>query len=407
MPPIRSTRRTATVDTDDNELIPESTALDALLVKELRALCGKHGLPIEGKKSTLKNRLNQARQRKNNDKNLPTGNQDGVNLVVSNDTTSSLLSIEQLAQVRSLVDDSINGAIEKAAQAAAHAAVNAFTSTASQNVAATTVTGTQERIIDPSLADLQAAIGLEAPTVSTEDSVHELPSKLVKEALSGEFMELSRLLPKNINLLSPHEEPLTLTVENSVIKLSHSNKTTSITNIDEWTSAFSAYMSVIISKSPERAAELLEYMSLIRYAAKYHQGLGWCVYDIKFRQKAANNKALKWSLIDSQLWLKTFTVSPSRMKEEIVFFQSGPSSAGTRGNDNRTCHNYNKGYACARTPCMFAHKCNRPGCGKDHPGYNCSSQPGNSQGSESRSDNSHRGDRGERSSSRHESRRGK
>ena len=45
---------------------------------------------------------------------------------------------------------------------------------------------------------------------------------------------------------------------------------------------------------PHRAAELLEYMSLIRYAARYHKGLGWCVYDIKFRQKAATNKSLKW-----------------------------------------------------------------------------------------------------------------
>lgn len=207
-----------------------------------------------------------------------------------------------------------------------------------------------------------------------ENSIHELPAKLVKEALSGEFMELSKLLPKNINLVHKSEEPLTLTVENSVIKLSHAKKTTSITDVEEWTSAFSAYMSVIISKSPDRASELLEYMSLVRYAAKYHTGLGWCVYDIKFRQKAANNKSLKWSVIDSQLWLKTFTVAPSRMKEELSFLHNGPYSPGTRGNDNRTCHNYNKGFACARVPCMFAHKCNRPGCWRDHPGYKCNIQ---------------------------------
>ena len=51
---------------------------------------------------------------------------------------------------------------------------------------------------------------------------------------------------------------------------------------------------------------------------------GWCVYDVKF----------KWSTTDSQLWLKTVTVAPSLMKEELGFFQSGPSSMlGTvRGN---------------------------------------------------------------------------
>ena len=137
----------------------------------------------------------------------------------------------------------------------------------------------------------------------------ELPPKLVREILSGKFMELSKLLPKNFNSLLPlHDEPLALTLANSVITVNKA-KATSITNTEEWTSTFTAYMGVIISKHPSRAAELLEYLSLIRYAANYHRGLGWCVYDVKFRQKAAANKFIKWSIIDSQLWLKTFTVA--------------------------------------------------------------------------------------------------
>ncbi len=63
-------------------------------------------------------------------------------------------------------------------------------------------------------------------------------------------------------------------------------------------------MSVIVSKHPNRAAELLEYLPLSRYAAKYHRGLGWCVYDVKFRQKVAANKTIKWSVIDSQRYLR-------------------------------------------------------------------------------------------------------
>ena len=133
-------------------------------------------------------------------------------------------------------------------------------------------------------------------------------------------MELSKLLPKNFNSLQPlHDKPLTLTVENSVIRVNKA-KATCITNIEEWTTAFTSYMSVIISKHPNHAAELLEYRSLIHYAAKYHRGLGWCVYDVKFCQKAAANKSISWSIIDSQLWLKTFTVAPSLMKEDIGFF---------------------------------------------------------------------------------------
>ena len=209
------------------------------------------------------------------------------------------------------------------------------------------------------------------------DSVHELPAKRVREILSGEFMELSKLLPKNVNILNPsQDEPLTLTIENSVIKLNKA-KVSSITDIEEWTTAFTAYMGVVISKFPHQSSELLEYMSLIRYAARYHKGLGWCVYDIKFQQKAATNKSLSWSTIDSQLWLKTFTVAPSLLKEDIGVFQSGPSLPSTfMGTENRTCHNFNKGVPCARNPCIYAHKCNRSGCGKDHPGIKCPSISG-------------------------------
>ena len=105
------------------------------------------------------------------------------------------------------------------------------------------------------------------------DSVHEPPAKLVKEILTGEFIELSKLLPKNFNVLNPsQDEPLTLTLENSVIKINKA-KATSTTDITEWTTAFTAYMGVLISKFPHRASELLEYLSLTRYA-RYHRGLG-------------------------------------------------------------------------------------------------------------------------------------
>ena len=125
-------------------------------------------------------------------------------------------------------------------------------------------------------------------------------------------------------------------------------------------------MGVPISKFPHRASVLLEYMSLIRYAARYHRGLGWCAYDIKFRHKAAANKSLKWSTIDSQLRLKTFTVAPSLLKEDISVFQSGPSSSSTStGTENRTCQNYSRGIPYARTPCIKEGKVNPPA--PEHP----------------------------------------
>ena len=188
------------------------------------------------------------------------------------------------------------------------AAVTAFAGSSSQSEAAarevspsspnTVPSAVQESLNSLAVDGASETVTSINPSTSqqTSDSVHKLPAKLVKEVLSGEFMELSKLLPKNFNSLQPlHDKPLTLTVENSVIRVNKA-KAISITNIEEWTLAFTAYMSVIISQHPNHAAELLEYLSLIRYAAKYHRGLGWCVYDVKFRQKTAANKSILWSV---------------------------------------------------------------------------------------------------------------
>ena len=77
------------------------------------------------------------------------------------------------------------------------------------------------------------------------------------------------------------EEPVILTFENSVIKAKKATQPTSrITDIEQWTTAFTVYMSVMTHQFPGRSQELLNYMSLIRHAAQTHRGLGWCVFKI-------------------------------------------------------------------------------------------------------------------------------
>ena len=48
----------------------------------------------------------------------------------------------------------------------------------------------------------------------------------------------------------------------------------------------------------------------------------------------------------------------------ILTLVSLPSTS--RGTENRNCNNYNRGVACATTPWIYAHKCKRSWCGKDH-----------------------------------------
>ena len=83
------------------------------------------------------------------------------------------------------------------------------------------------------------------------------------------FFDFSKLLRKNLSL-DDEDDNLVLSLENSVVKVSKKSKPTtssSITDIELWTTAFTSYMSVLIDKFPSRSQVLLQYISLIRYAA--------------------------------------------------------------------------------------------------------------------------------------------
>ena len=75
--------------------------------------------------------------------------------------------------------------------------------------------------------------------------------------------------------LSLHDakDNVSLSLENSVIKVLKKTKaSTSITDIEQWTNAFTTYLSVFTDKFSLRSQELLQYLSLIRYAARVHKG---------------------------------------------------------------------------------------------------------------------------------------
>jgi len=129
-------------------------------------------------------------------------------------------------------------------------------------------------------------------------------------------------------------------------------------------------MSVFTHKYSLRAQEFLQYSSLIRYAARVHKGLGWAIYDHKFRQKASLDNSLVWSQIDQHLWLTIFTVSSLALKEEYTIVNSGPQSNASKGDVRGICHQYNRVGVCSRDQCEYQHIYNR--CKGQHPGLDCS-----------------------------------
>lgn len=300
--------------------------------------------------------------------------------------------------IRQLIKDTVQQSSREIANEAAKAAVNAFQAQVSSNNNLPTqrplsLVPDTESAQRPPLLVPDAESARRVTGVSFASPFQDIPAQYIKEIQSGEFFELSKLLPKNLSLYDEGDN-LVLSLENSVVKVSRKSKptaSTSITNIEQWTTAFTSYMSVLIHKFPTRSQELLQYASLIRYAARVHRGLGWAIYDFKFRQKASVNKSLDWSLVDNQLWLTIFTVSPAVLNEEYPLFSNGPQhSAYKKGGDNRgTCNPYNRYGTCSRDPCHFRHVCNK--CSGSHPGCDCSAKQRSEQRERARTSNSDHG----------------
>lgn len=82
----------------------------------------------------------------------------------------------------------------------------------------------------------------------------DIPASYVKDIQSGEFFDLSKLLPRNLSMFD-EDDNLTLTLDNSAIKVTKKRKSSpsQITEIEQWTTAFPKYMSVFTHKYPFRA----------------------------------------------------------------------------------------------------------------------------------------------------------
>ena len=131
---------------------------------------------------------------------------------------------------------------------------------------------------------------LQAPGGSYGSSPNvTVPAKLKQEVLSGEYFELGKVLPKNLtNFRKDNEDTLEILLNSSILTTKQTKRKL-ITNIEEWSTAFSTYMAVVVEQFPQRSLELIEYFRIIRYAANSTPGLAWVVYDHQFRTQAAND----------------------------------------------------------------------------------------------------------------------
>ena len=195
-------------------------------------------------------------------------NQRQNNLVISNQVPSvdnnphgcgnlQLFSADQLEALRTMIADKVANSSRDIATEAARAAVTALRN---QNSVAVGTAPQRDKnpagATDPPrhttspgspnpLCDNTESLQLPLFSVPNQD----IPASYVKDIQSGEFFDLSKLLPRNLSMFD-EDDNLTLTLNNSAIKVTKKRKSSpsQITEIEQWTTAFTTYMSVFTHK---------------------------------------------------------------------------------------------------------------------------------------------------------------
>ena len=138
-----------------------------------------------------------------------------------------------------------------------------------------------------------------------------IPGKLVKKIQAEEYVDLSELLPDNVELLRRAEaEPST--------QVQGQRQIQRVSTLRTWVQCFATYAAVLAEAHPHRMRDLLAYLRLIVRETQCHEGDGWRSYDILFRKLAATNTSIKWGAPLPSLYSTSFTSSqPSQTLYEL------------------------------------------------------------------------------------------
>jgi hypothetical protein len=127
-----------------------------------------------------------------------------------------------------------------------------------------------------------------------------IPAKLVKRILLHEFVEMSELMPENLE--EPQAEaPVFTFVGSMVVPKPNPSKKNAVTDILTWVECFNSYIAVFTTFHPSRSRDLLAYMALIIRTAKRFGGTAWLDYDRAFRREAAASNLQDWSVMRPDL----------------------------------------------------------------------------------------------------------
>ena len=161
----------------------------------------------------------------------------------------------------------------------------------SSDVLAATALSPKVPILLPGLGLLHASVTAPGP----HNPVGMVAPKVAKRILELEFVEMAEISAEDGDTsgggtkgqVRPSRPP--------------------ITDLSLWLERFSIMAGILVTRFPEKAAELFAYQASIVKAERNYVDRQWVLYDRQYRQEALVRKDLNWSIPNVRLYNEAFT----------------------------------------------------------------------------------------------------
>ena len=133
-----------------------------------------------------------------------------------------------------------------------------------------------------------------------------------------------------------------------------------VDNWHTWSDCFATYAAILVTKYPNRAAEMFQYMITLQQLAVHHDWTKVYAYDRAFRSSVEQNHTKSWAHLDQVLFGEE-VLSMSATSE----FKSGPDNLYkkvSKSGQKQMCKKYSQGLCTFGTRCWNLHKYLK--CGK-------------------------------------------
>lgn len=151
----------------------------------------------------------------------------------------------------------------------------------------------------------EASGGAQSSLVQLGVGLPALQKKLVDKIEAGEYVDFNELPPAKGKGRLPSQA-----LEGQVLVVQAADLVQSrriIPDLATWMQCCGLLTAVVTRKKPEKAAELIAYMSLIAKASQKYKWPSWVIYDQNFRMEVAGDATQSWAKVEPGLYAQCFT----------------------------------------------------------------------------------------------------